>query len=489
MAGRDRRVAGEHRDVAHSEPVQGLQRRGGVVAHLLMVRPGGVVPVDGGLEGEPAWFDESSITGESMPVEHVPGDQVLSGSVVQHRVALVRAGVPAKDSQYQQIIDLVESAARSRSPIVRLADRYALPFTIVSLATAAVAWWLSGDPVRFAQVLVVATPCPLLIAAPVAFLAGMSHAASSGVVVKSGGVMETLARVRTVAVDKTGTLTHGRPVVDVVEPADGTSAADLLGVAAAAEAFSGHVLARTIVDAARHRHLSVPAASGVEESTAAGMTATVDGRLTAVGSAAHLIAVTGHEPPERAVPPGHIAVHIGTSDGYLGRILLIDQVTRVHFIDRYLHEGAVGCGPVSDPRGAVQQGRHLAMGTAGGVVLQRFTPGQHQHHDQGGPVVTDQHCRSDRRDRQDVQTEVASGQVADHGPRLPPRDSHRVAAHQPGGRRRLAERHEHKAGDADTQGGGHHRVPADPVRCIHLTIIIGNATDFRLITVEGVEAG
>ncbi|MBI5028885.1 MAG: HAD-IC family P-type ATPase, partial [Actinobacteria bacterium] len=164
-----------------------------VAGDLVMVRPGEVVPVDGVLEGEAASFDESSITGEPLPVEHAHGDQVLSGTVSQQKVALVRATVPAKDSQYQQIIDLVQAAAESKSPIVRLADRYAVPFTLVSLAIAGVAWWLSGDPVRFAEVLVVATPCPLLIAAPVAFLAGMSRAASNGVIVKSGGVMETLS--------------------------------------------------------------------------------------------------------------------------------------------------------------------------------------------------------------------------------------------------------------------------------------------------------
>jgi heavy metal translocating P-type ATPase len=297
-----------------------------VVGDLVMVRPGEVVPVDGVLTGDGASFDESSITGEPLPVEHAPGEEVLSGSVSQQRVALVRATASAADSQYQQVIDLVQAAAASKSPIVRLADRYAVPFTLVSLAIAGVAWWLSGDPVRFAQVLVVATPCPLLIAAPVAFLAGMSRTASIGVIVKSGGIMETLARTRTVALDKTGTITHGQPVIDLIEPEDGTTRGDLLRVAAAAETFSTHVLARTIVATARQQHLHVPAACDVEETTAAGMTGRVLGRLTAVGSAAHVERVTGHRPPDRPVLPGHIAIHVATADGYLGRILLADQV-------------------------------------------------------------------------------------------------------------------------------------------------------------------
>lgn len=297
-----------------------------VAGDLVLVRPGEVVPVDGTLESPSAAFDESSITGEPLPVERVGGEEVLSGSVSQHKVALVRASVPAIESQYQQIIDLVQAAAATKSPIVRLADRYAVPFTLVSLLIAGTAWWLSGDPVRFAEVLVVATPCPLLIAAPVAFLAGMSRAASNGVIVKSGGVMEALARTRTVALDKTGTLTHGHPVVDVLEAADGVCEDDLLRIAAATEAFSTHVLARTIVQAARERGLEIPPAVHVEETTAAGMTGHVLGGSTAVGSAVHVERVTGHRPPERPVPPGHIAIHVGTADGYLGRILLADRV-------------------------------------------------------------------------------------------------------------------------------------------------------------------
>jgi len=314
-----------------------------VVGDLVMVRPGEVVPVDGLLEGEAASFDESSITGEPLPVEHGPGDQVLSGSVSQQRAALVRATVPAKDSQYQQIIDLVQAAAASKSPIVRLADRYAVPFTLVSLAIAGVAWWLSGDPVRFAQVLVVATPCPLLIAAPVAFLAGMSRAAANGVIVKSGGVMETLARVRTVALDKTGTITHGHPVVDIIEPFGTACPNDVLRIAAAAETYSAHVLAKTIVHTTRERHLHIPTATGVEETTAAGMTAQILDRVTAVGNAGHVENVTGHKPPDLPVPPGHIAIHVGTTQAYLGRILLTDEIRNNASVTlRALHSLGVG---------------------------------------------------------------------------------------------------------------------------------------------------
>ena len=296
------------------------------VGDLLRVLPGEVVPVDGTLQGEPVWFDESSITGESLPVEHKNGQDVLSGSVAQQQVAWIRASVPAKDSQYQRIIDLVEQAAASRSPIVRLADRYAVPFTLVALGMAGAAWAISGDPVRFAEVLVVATPCPLLIAAPVAFLAGMSRSASNGVIVKSGAVMETLARVRTVAFDKTGTLTHGQPVIDRIEPNGNTTATELLQIAASAEVFSVHVLANTITRAAQERNLSLLTASDVTEVTAGGMTCRIDGLVTAVGSAAHVETFTGHRPAQSPIEPGHLAIYVGNEDGYLGRILLTDEV-------------------------------------------------------------------------------------------------------------------------------------------------------------------
>ncbi|HRN30514.1 MAG TPA: heavy metal translocating P-type ATPase, partial [Terrimesophilobacter sp.] len=148
-----------------------------VVGDRLLVRPGEVVPVNGVLETADASFDEASLTGESLPVDRGVGDTVRSGAVNGPRAVVIRASAAAADSQYQQIVALVTAAAESKAPLVRLADRYAVPFTIVSLLIAGVAWALSGDPVRFAEVLVVATPCPLLIAAPVAFMGGMSRSA------------------------------------------------------------------------------------------------------------------------------------------------------------------------------------------------------------------------------------------------------------------------------------------------------------------------
>ena len=159
------------------------------VGDVLLVRPSEIVPVDGVLLSDAGSFDESSLTGESLPVTRSRGDEILSGSINGTRAIRMRASRRSGDSQYQQIIALVRDAEESRAPVVRLADRFAIPFTAVSLVIAGAAWGLSGDASRFAEVLVLATPCPLLIAAPVAFLGGLSRAAKAGIIVKGGAVI------------------------------------------------------------------------------------------------------------------------------------------------------------------------------------------------------------------------------------------------------------------------------------------------------------
>ncbi|MGB3910461.1 MAG: heavy metal translocating P-type ATPase [Pseudolysinimonas sp.] len=292
---------------------------------VLVVTPGEVVPVDAELLDGEADFDESSLTGESLPVTHPAGSPILSGSVNGSTTVRMRASARAADSQYQQIVALVEGAAASRGRFVRLADRYALPFTALALLIAGLAWAISGDPTRFAQVLVVATPCPLLIAAPVAFVAGMGRAAREGVVIKSGESLERLARPRTVAIDKTGTLTRGRPEVDRVE-AFGTSSADeILALAAGMEAGSNHVLATAIVDAAAQRALSPEDVTDLEELTAHGMRGRWNGSALCLGKAAFVAAETGpFELGELA--PGETAVYVGVAGEPVGRIVLRDEV-------------------------------------------------------------------------------------------------------------------------------------------------------------------
>ncbi len=291
----------------------------------LLVKPGEVLPVDAALLSTSAAFDESSLTGEPLPVEHTQGELLMSGSVNGSRPIHIRATASAADSQYQQIIALVGEAQRSRAPFVRLADRVAVPFTLVSFAIAGSAWWLSGEASRFAEVLVVATPCPLLIAAPVAFMAGMSRAARHGIIVKNGGTLEQLAHVRTAAFDKTGTLTRGAPELSAVDVSDGIGTDELLALAAGVERLSSHPLAEAIVAGARERGLPVLAAHDAHESTAQGMSASVDGHDVVVGKegfvAEHVRGI-----PQRPLTPGHSGVHVAVDGRYAGRLALADHV-------------------------------------------------------------------------------------------------------------------------------------------------------------------
>jgi len=291
----------------------------------LLVRPSEVVPVDGELSSAAASFDESSLTGESLPVDRQRGDAVLSGSLAGSEAVEIIATARAADSQYQRIVELVQEASQSRAPIVRLADRYALPFTAISLLIAGVAWALSGDPVRFAEVLVVATPCPLLIAAPVAFMGGMSSAAKHGIVVKNAAALERLARARTIAFDKTGTLTRGHPEVTAVLPADGIETDELLRFVGSAEQYSSHVLAAALVSAAVTRGLSLSSATDAREVATHGVAATVDGRSVVVGKPAFVAEhATGVETVE--LPSGESAVYVGLDGRFAGAVVLRDEV-------------------------------------------------------------------------------------------------------------------------------------------------------------------
>lgn len=296
-----------------------------VAGDVLLVRPSEIVPVDGELRSHEAAFDESSITGESVPVEKRAGDAVLSGSVNGQSAVEIRATATAADSQYQQIVALVAGAAESRAPVVRLADRYAVPFTLFSLALAGVAWWLSGDPVRFAEVLVLATPCPLLIAAPVAYIGGMSRAARNGVIVKAGGVLESLAAAKTAVFDKTGTLTHGEPTLVAVRPAGGLGDDELLALVASAEQYSSHVLAASMIDAARERGLALAEADAAREEATNGVVATIGGREVVVGKFAF---VRAHAPEAERTPiaPGELAVYVAVDGRYGGALLASDRL-------------------------------------------------------------------------------------------------------------------------------------------------------------------
>ncbi len=249
----------------------------------LVIRPGEVVPVDAVIVEGTASFDESSLTGESLPDDKTVGDEILSGSINMDSAVTVRALRPASESQYEQIIKMVKSASSSQSPFVRLADRYSLPFTAVAFIIAGGAWIMSGDPIRFLEVLVVATPCPLLLGAPIALIGGMSRAAKHGIIIKTGSALERLAEMRTIGFDKTGTLTMGQPAVDSVIALGKFTKDEILVLAASLEQNSNHVLAQAIIGMAKSQRLKLSKVKNVREETGLGLSGHLHGHEVIVG--------------------------------------------------------------------------------------------------------------------------------------------------------------------------------------------------------------
>lgn len=252
------------------------------VGDRLLVGPGESVPVDGYVE-EPVTLDESVVTGEARPVTHRAGERVASGVLNAGTAFSLRAAATAAESTYAGIIRLAREATAQKAPMVRLADRYAIAFVPFTLVLAGAGWLLTGDPVRAVAVLVVATPCPLLLATPIAIVAGLSRAARLGVLVRDGGSLELLGRARTLLVDKTGTLTTGRPEVTDAIAAPGRDRDEALRLAASVEQLSPHVLATAIVAAATERGLTLTTPTEVNEEPGQGVTGRVDGRQVQVG--------------------------------------------------------------------------------------------------------------------------------------------------------------------------------------------------------------
>ena len=295
------------------------------VGDELLVRASEILPVDGTLLSERAVIDESSVTGEPLPRAYTSGDTVLSGTTNGTETFTMRATRTAQDSQYATIVHLVEEAVASRAPMVRLADRYAVPFTAVALLIAGLAWFLSGDPVRFAEVLVVATPCPLLIAAPIAFMGGMSSAAKINVIIKEGGALESLSQVRSAAFDKTGTLTQGQPDVARVIPG-ARPGEETLRLAAAAEQYSSHVFAQPIIDAVQKAGQELSRVVAAEEIATNGVQATLDdGTRVRVGKPAFVEEVVGTL-VRAELAAGETAVYVAVDDELAGVVVLSDPV-------------------------------------------------------------------------------------------------------------------------------------------------------------------
>jgi heavy metal translocating P-type ATPase len=300
-------------------------------ADVLLVKQGEVVPVDGFLVSENCVLDESALTGESRPVERSKGDAMRSGAVNAGASLALRATATAEESTYAGIVRLIEEAEKQKAPFVRLADRYALVFVPVSLVIAAGAWILTGDPVRALAVLVVATPCPLILAVPIAIVAGISRAARRGIIVKGGGALETLARGSVLLFDKTGTLTSGVPEVADVEVFAHIDPEELLRLAASLDQVSPHVLGAAIVRAARQRGLSLTFPIEVREEPGSGIEGTVDGRRVSLGKASWVSGGRGlparaRDLRRRSAMEGSSAVFVAIDGEVAGGLILDDPI-------------------------------------------------------------------------------------------------------------------------------------------------------------------
>ncbi|MEO7456899.1 MAG: heavy metal translocating P-type ATPase [Gemmatimonadaceae bacterium] len=254
------------------------------VGDLLLVRPGEMIPCDGVVVQGRSQVDVSQITGEPMPLAADVGSALSSGCSNLDGALTIRATALARDSQYERIVELVRSAQAHKAPLQRLADEYARWFTPLTLAVCAIAWFASGDASRVLAVLVVATPCPLILATPVAIIGGINRAARKLIIVRTGGALEQLAGVDTVVFDKTGTLTIGRPAVSSIVPRAPWSRRELLVLAASVEGRSGHLLARSVVNAAADEHVALEAATEIEEAPGQGLRGVVGGRVVQVGA-------------------------------------------------------------------------------------------------------------------------------------------------------------------------------------------------------------
>jgi heavy metal translocating P-type ATPase len=318
-----------------------------VPGNRLLVRHGEVVAVDGIVTRGVAVIDESALTGEALPVKHPPGEPVLSGTTNAGDPFDLDATSAAADSTYAGIIRLVEAAEHARAPMARLADRYALGFLLITIVIAGAAWLASGDPVRALAVLVIATPCPLILAVPVAIISGVSRCAKKGVLVKGGEPLERLAAVKTVLLDKTGTVTKGRARLIDVKTNGTLTAQQLLQLSASLDQASHHVVARALVAAAKERDLVLEMPSAVREEPGAGVEGEVAGRAVVIGGWDYVRARShrstfAEELDAWIKRSGTISVVVAVDGVLAGALLLGDEVrSETGGVLRHLREAGV----------------------------------------------------------------------------------------------------------------------------------------------------
>ena len=295
----------------------------------LLIRQGDVVPVDGTVASGVAILDQSALTGEPIPVQQRAGEEVMSGSTNAGDAFDLMASRHAVESTYAGIVRLVEEAQRSKAPMSRLADRFAILFLGVTVLIAGLAWYFTGNPIRAVAVLVVATPCPLILAVPIAIVSGLSRAARFGVLIKGGKAIEALARVYSLVIDKTGTLTDGRAKVVSVNVRDHLALDDILRIAASLDQASKHIIAQTLVAEARNRKLHLSTPSNVIETAGEGIEGSIDGLNVVVGGI-HFVqsrltktATNSFEPTQRV---GAVVVAVAIGGKMAGEIVLADEL-------------------------------------------------------------------------------------------------------------------------------------------------------------------
>ena len=291
----------------------------------ILIRPGEMVPCDGVVSSGESRLDVSRLTGEPLPLHALPGTPLMSGALNLNGALIARVTALASESQYARIVELVRSATASKAPLQRLADRYAVWFTPVTLLVCGIAWIASGEPARALAVLVVATPCPLILATPIAIIGGINRAARRQIIMRTGGALERLSRIRAAVFDKTGTLTVGRADVSATIPIPPLTSRHLLRLAGSLEQHSGHALARTVVDAATDAGERLTTPTAVIEDPGRGITGVVDDHTVSVGSHRYIMErvtrqVATHAPAEapagRALLRAYVAV-----DGRLAGII------------------------------------------------------------------------------------------------------------------------------------------------------------------------
>ena len=304
------------------------------IGDRLLVRQGEVVPADGTVSAGLAVVDQSALTGESVPQQRKLGESVMSGSTNAGEAFDVTVMRPASQSTYAGIVRLVEAAQRSKAPMARLADRFSVIFLALTLAIAGFAWFWTYDPIRAVAVLVVATPCPLILAVPVAIVSGLSRAARHGILVKGGKALETMARISSLVVDKTGTLTDGRAKVVSVSAEPGFSQDDVVRIGASLDQASKHIIAQTLVAEARDRGLLLSVPTDVVETPGDGICGKVAGQRAVVGGVRFVLSrlakiadeLSGQKGLARKFPPGAIVVAVAVDERLAGQIILADEL-------------------------------------------------------------------------------------------------------------------------------------------------------------------